>query len=361
MNTSQNLAQLSTPYPTSSTELYYNDFKLNTGACGRVSTRRAADSNSLERVTDNQLHIELRLNNMVHDVWVDLKDLGNGSNSGTRTGTLTRAIARELEQLLDFEMHMNAGTDGNSISDTISTTSMKDDWEKTDRELIETLNDRMNEAEESLWKIKNELLKSERMVNDCANGNTTATEILNDNTEDTHTNCNNPGSLDSETEYCSTRTNSCSKPLKRIHKYSKPNAYSRIYVKGLNILNKKNTDGMRITELKNELFERRFKLSKILNISYAGSEYTEFLILEDYSRGFKKKCDELDLEYNEDFDPSLPRMINATEELKDMILSNFIARITRIIEQTAKNVVRNYFTDWLNNVKQMNVIGRTIT
>ena len=146
--------------------------------------------------------------------------------------------------------------------------------------------------------------------------------------------------------------------MKTNNKPLKIEQFCRIYVKGLNILSSRNRNGMNTVEIKKELFSNRFKLSKILNISHVGSDFTEFLIHSDYSQNFKSKCNELELDYSESYDPSLPHRLNATEELKTMVLGNFSDRLNRIIERTRKIEVRTYFENWLKLVTGRSMIDK---
>ena len=137
----------------------------------------------------------------------------------------------------------------------------------------------------------------------------------------------------------------------------------RIYVRGLNILTNTNTEGLRISELKDELFKLRFQLSRIVNISPAGPLYTEFLIFKEYLPSFKSKCESLNLLFDEDYDPSKPFNPSASEEIKTRIKDRLITRINNTIERTKRIEVKDYFTNWLskiNDFKNITIDNSTI-
>ena len=127
---------------------------------------------------------------------------------------------------------------------------------------------------------------------------------------------------------------------------------TRVYVKGLNIRNNTNPDGLTVSELKQQLFIMRFQLSRIVNISPAGPFYTEFLIFEEYLPSFKTKCISLNFDIDENYDPSTPFNPSASDEIKERIKSKFIARVKNIIDNTSRIEVKDYYTNWLSKYSE---------
>jgi hypothetical protein len=112
-----------------------------------------------------------------------------------------------------------------------------------------------------------------------------------------------------------------------------------------------NKEGLKISDLKNQLFKMRFQLSRIVNISPAGPFYTEFLLYKEYLESFKNKCSMLGIACDGDYDPSVPFNPAASQEIRTRIRDRFINRITKTIERTQRAEVREYYCQWLEQAR----------
>jgi hypothetical protein len=117
----------------------------------------------------------------------------------------------------------------------------------------------------------------------------------------------------------------------------------RIYVKDL--------VHARLKDLKKLLFDMRFRLSKIVNLSYISKTTVEFLVLEDYEDGFRKLCRFYQLSIMDSLDPSEAQDRNASAGVQLGLTMAFRQRLAR--QAAAENdrpAVREYFREWLSDL-----------
>jgi len=111
----------------------------------------------------------------------------------------------------------------------------------------------------------------------------------------------------------------------------------RVYINGL--------PHLRLKELKQLLFETRFALSKIVNLSYVSKSMVEFTLLEDYHDGFVAHAKRCELDVAAKIDPSVPCDPKATAAIKEQITLAFRHRLSKLAS-SERALVSGYFRDW---------------
>jgi hypothetical protein len=110
-----------------------------------------------------------------------------------------------------------------------------------------------------------------------------------------------------------------------------------------------------LSQLKQHMFNLRFSLSKIMNISYVGRSIVEFTILEEYEYSFLASLRRCELHVIHAYDPSKVQDKNSNEDLTEVVRGNFIARLKRISIDSTRDLVRAYFADW--HASEVPVVG----
>lgn len=105
-----------------------------------------------------------------------------------------------------------------------------------------------------------------------------------------------------------------------------------------------------LSELKKYLFTLHFSLSKILNMSYVGRSIIEFTIMEDYERSMLAHLNRYEFPILQNYHPGKAQDPKASSEVANSVFSSFKARIQRLAEQSRKNSVKEYFSDWLESI-----------
>jgi hypothetical protein len=99
----------------------------------------------------------------------------------------------------------------------------------------------------------------------------------------------------------------------------------------------------RIGLMKNSLFDIRIRLGKICNIAKVGKSTYEFLVAEDYMKGFMTRMEQYGYAPMNDYDALSPREADPTQEIKDRIKSAAVTRLARTIESTKVEKVKRYY------------------
>ena len=105
-----------------------------------------------------------------------------------------------------------------------------------------------------------------------------------------------------------------------------------------------------LSQLKKHLFNLRFQLSKILNISYVGKSIVEFLIMEDYMPSMMGLLRRLQFPVLDRYHPGAVQDSAASESTKASVKDAFVTRLARLSQESNKEVVRDFFRGWLKTM-----------
>jgi hypothetical protein len=112
-----------------------------------------------------------------------------------------------------------------------------------------------------------------------------------------------------------------------------------LYVNGLNFIT--------LREVRSLLYNARFLMSKIRNVSWIGRSHLEFLIESDYEVYFRQQITDLHvLSILEDFDARVHSKDPSPAALSDA-QDRFAARVERILVNTHQEQVRSFFTNYV--------------
>jgi hypothetical protein len=114
-----------------------------------------------------------------------------------------------------------------------------------------------------------------------------------------------------------------------------PGALKLVYVSGLNFVT--------LTAIRQLLYNARFFMSKIRNISWVGRSHLEFLLLEEYAPLFESQIAKTSvLTIVHDFDPRVHHKDNRPIALQEA-QERFAARVSKIINNTRTDSVKEFF------------------
>jgi hypothetical protein len=122
-----------------------------------------------------------------------------------------------------------------------------------------------------------------------------------------------------------------------------PTQVQRVYVAGFS--------RMPIRELKGHLYNLRVRMKKVFNLAFVSRDTLEFLLAADYVEAFQQKMSELSMRVLENYDPSKPQDVKATDDVRKAILKAFTTRVENHISSPAVSpVAQAFYQKWLKEV-----------
>lgn len=248
---------------------------------------------------------------------------------------------------LDTDIDQEDGTDNDSVDVTVNQRKyIKDDDdsvsatenEDTDeadlsafKKTIKELSDKVERLEKELLTLKNEdNTRHIQTTHAMENGKPTFAEIV----KKTNVPWLNRGeAVKSLSVLKKQNLNDGCDPL--VHEVDIKHSFRRVYVSGLPY--------MPISELKKHLFNLRFRLSLIKNISYIGQNIIEFTLCASYSGQFSASSRRFDLQLLTDYSPC--NYENCSAEIQQSIQNAFKKRIEKIALSSSNDAIKSYFLD----------------